>query len=223
MFFSGGHFLVCHWVNGKSTIHWSDAPDDQFEVTYQMWRSLDHEPPRRGYTLLAPDGRRFMGHRPLAPGDRRVGPNGHMFHDGRTFWWHTETGSEPRVRRIDPAADELGEPGLPDFLDPSLLDEDEHWVIESSSLAPLPEGVTASPLGTDGTLVGLRVARDRTTGRFRYRRIDGADGAIDLPPGSKGPWGLLDIPGAAHRLLLDGDDEVTARDPESGAPTGGWS
>ncbi|NUP43664.1 MAG: hypothetical protein HOY76_43245 [Streptomyces sp.] len=224
VFFSGGHFLVCHWVNGKSTIHWSDAPDDQFEVTYQMWRSLDHEPPRRGYTFLAPDGRRFMGHRPLAPGDRRVGPNGHMFHDGRTFWWHTETGSEPRVRRIDPAADELGEPGLPDFLDPSLLDEGEHWVIESSSLAPLPEGVTTSPLGTDGTLVGLRVARDRTTGRFRYRRIDGAegadgaDGAIDLPPRSKGPWGLLDIPGAARRLLLDGDDEVTARDPESGAP-----
>lgn len=224
VFFSGGHFLVCHWVNGVSTIHWSNAPDDQFSVTYPMWSSLYHEPPRRGYTFLAPDGRRFMGHRPLAPDDRRVGPNGHMFHDGRTFWWHTETGSEPRVRRIDAMAGELGEPGLPDFLDPSLLGEGEHWVIESSSLARLPDGVTTSPLGTDGTHVGLRVARDRSTGRFRYRRIDGADGAdgvdgvIDLPPGSKGPWGVLEIPGAARRLLLDGDQDVTARDPETGNP-----
>ncbi|MGY0061325.1 hypothetical protein ACWY4P_33105 [Streptomyces sp. LZ34] len=218
VFFSGGQFLVCHWVNGESTIYWSDAPDDQFAVSYPMWRSHYNEPPRRGYTFLAPDGRRFMGHRPLAPDDRRVGPNGHMFHDGRTFWWHTETGSEPRVRRIDLDAGELGEPGLPDFLDPSLLGEGEHWVVKSSSLAPLPDGVTASPLGTDGTHVGLRVARDRSTGRFRYHRIDGVDGVIDLPPGSKGPWGLLDIPGAAGRLLLEGDHEVTARDPETGAP-----
>ncbi|MFI0727517.1 hypothetical protein ACH4S9_00610 [Streptomyces sp. NPDC021225] len=36
--------------------------------------------------------------------------------------------------------------------------------------------VTTSPLGTDGTHVGLRVSRDRSTGRFRYQRIDGADG-----------------------------------------------
>ncbi|MEU0806290.1 hypothetical protein [Streptomyces sp. NPDC005970] len=66
-------------------------------------------------------------------------------------------------------------------------------------------------------------SRDRSTGRFRYQRIDGADGVdgvIDLPPGSKGPWGVLDIPGAARRLLLDGDQARVLALPHPPGPRG---
>ncbi|MEV0195660.1 hypothetical protein [Nonomuraea sp. NPDC050691] len=41
------------------------------------------------------NGRRFRRHQALGPGERRVSPDGHRFHDGRDFWWHpgTTTGS----------------------------------------------------------------------------------------------------------------------------------
>ncbi|WP_405798383.1 hypothetical protein [Streptomyces sp. NBC_01506] len=228
VFFSDGQFLVCHQVNGARTLYWSNSPQEIFTVPEPEYRTLYYERQQAGYTFVAPDGRRFTGHRPLAAGDRHVGPNGHMFHDGRTYWWHSDNEPGHGVRRLDPVTGDLGESSLPEFLDPSLLDEaaGEQWLVRASSLAPLPYGVTGSPLGSDGTRVGMRVSRDRT-GRFRYHRVDGVHGTIRPQPGASGPWGLLDLPGAPRGLLLDGDGEkggrsrdgeVTARDPETGEP-----
>ncbi|WP_148082251.1 hypothetical protein [Streptomyces botrytidirepellens] len=168
---------------------------------------------------MAPNGRRFMGHRVLGPREERVGPNGHMFHDGRDFWWHTGDGGEERVHRVDLVTGELADAGLPEFFDPSLLDEDERWDLESSSLALLPYGVKGSPLGSDGTRVGLRVARDSATGEVRYHRIDGVHGTLD-GAGPTAIWGLLDIPGSKKRLVLSGGvgmyRPVVARDADTG-------
>ncbi|WP_331767683.1 hypothetical protein [Embleya sp. NBC_00896] len=219
VYFSDGQFLVLHYVNGRQRHYWSDAPDEVFGVRPRMWDSLHYEPDRPGYTFMAPSGRRFMGHRVLGPREERVGPNGHMFHDGRDFWWHTGDGRESQVHRVDPATGELAEAGLPEFFDPSLLGEDERWDLESSSLAPLPYGVKGSPLGSDGTHVGLRVAEDRATGQVRYHRVDGVHGALD-GAGITAIWGLLDLPGAEKRLVLSGGvglySPVLARDAETG-------
>ncbi|MFI7641759.1 hypothetical protein [Nonomuraea sp. NPDC049400] len=219
VYFSGGQFLVLHYVNGRQRHYWSDAPHEIFVVRPGMWESLYYETARPGYTFMAPSGRRFMGHRVLGPQEKRVGPNGHMFHDGRDFWWHTGDGLESQVHLVDLATGELDEDDLPDFFDPSLLGEGERWDFESSSLAPLPYGVKGSPLGSDGTLVGLRVAKDTVTGQVRYHRIDGVHGVLD-GAGITAVWGLLDVPGAEKRLVLSGGvgryRPVLARDAETG-------
>ncbi|WP_326687477.1 hypothetical protein OIE63_10130 [Streptomyces sp. NBC_01795] len=221
VFFSEGEFLVFHDVNGTRTQYWSGAPHDILSERDLSWRWRYGERTRSGYTFMGPRARRFMGHRLLAVGDRRLAPDGHMFHDGRTFWWYTEVAAESQVRPIDVVTEELGEPGLPAFLDPSLLGEDEDWLVEHSSLAPVAGGTATSPLGTDGTHLGFRVARDRRTGEVHYHRIDGVHGTV--PPAYRGvvPWGLLDVPGSEGRLLLESGYHyhvysVTARDPRTG-------
>ncbi|MFF2187692.1 hypothetical protein [Streptomyces sp. NPDC058155] len=217
--FSDGQFLVLHYINGRQRHYWSDAPDETFDVRPGKWQSLHYEPARHGYTFMAPNGRRFMGHQVLGPREERVGPNGHMFHDGRDFWWHTTDGLDSRVHRVDLATGELADDGAPDFFDPALLGENERWDFESSSLAPLPYGVKESPLGSDGKRVGLRVAEDRVTGQVRYHRVDGVHGEFD-GAGATAIWGLLDLPGAEKRLVLSGGvgkyRPVVARDAETG-------
>lgn len=131
-----------------------------------------------------------MGHRPLAVGERRVGPDGHMPLDGRTFWWYGGPGADSRVRPVDLVTEELGEPGLPEFLDPSLLGEHEQWLIKHSSLAPVTPGTATSPLGTDGTRLGFRAAWDRDTGEVRYHRIDGVQETVPSTHRDVAPWGL---------------------------------
>ncbi|WP_405657579.1 hypothetical protein [Streptomyces sp. RK9] len=222
-YFSDGQFLVLHYVNGRQSHYWSDAPDELFDVRPGLWESLHHEPARPGYTFMAPSGRRFMGHRVLDPHEERVGPNGHMFHDGGDFWWLTEDAGEPQVRRIDLTTGDLAAPGaaLPDFFDPSHLGEHERWNFTSSSLAPLPYGVKESPLGSDGVRVGLRIAQDEVTGQVRYYRVDGVHGVLD-GSGSTAVWGLLDLPGTDRPLVLSGGvgryDPVVARDAKTGEP-----
>ncbi|NSC25453.1 hypothetical protein FM076_31600 [Streptomyces albus subsp. chlorinus] len=219
VYFSDGQFLVLHYVNGEQRHYWSDAPDETFTVRLGMWRSLHHEATQPGYTFMAPNGRRFMGHKVLGPREERVGPNGHMLHDGRDFWWLSRDGLESRVHRVDLATGELVAADPPEFFDPSLLAEGERWNFESSYLAPLPYGVQGSPLGSDGTRVGLRVAEDTATGRVRYHRVDGAHGVLD-GSGITAIWGLLDVPGTEKRLVLSHGighrHPVLARDAETG-------
>ncbi|MEO3848285.1 hypothetical protein ABGB09_11615 [Streptomyces sp. B8F3] len=225
--FSQGEFQVFHAVNQEQSLYWSGAPAEIHTERETSWKWRYGEKTRAGYTFLGPRARRFTGHRLLTVGERRVGPEGHMFHDGRTYWWYTGVDKESRVvRPVDLVTEELGEPDLPAFLDPSLLGENEGWLIEHSSLAPVAAGTATSPLGTDGRHLGFRVVYDRVTGQVRYHRVDGVEG-IALPmtgslPHARWssrppvPWGLMDVPGTDGRLLLDGGYDVTARDPETG-------
>ncbi|NUU20632.1 MAG: hypothetical protein HOV68_03810 [Streptomycetaceae bacterium] len=221
VYFSDGQFLVCHYINGQQTHYWSNTPDETFVVKPGMWKSFSYG--RRdphGYTFMAPNGRRFMGHKVLKTGTRQLGPQRHMFHDGQDFWWYETDGLRGTLHRINPANGTLGPAEHPDFLDPSLLNPGEEWDFTDSSLAKLPEGVTGSPLGSAGGYVGMRVARDRDTWSVRYERIDGVKGELD-GNGITAIWGLLDIPGAERPLVLSGGDRlydpVYARDPDTGA------
>lgn len=221
VYFSDGEFLVCHYINGQQTHYWSNTPDETFTVRPGIWKSYYYGGrATHGYTFLAPNGRRFMGHTVLKPRERRLGPHGHMFHDGQDFWWHTADGSDSELHRINQGTGKLDVADPPDFLDPSLLREGERWDFTSSYLAPLPHGVDGSPLGSNGTHVGLRVTEDRTTGRVRYERVDGVRGEFD-GSGVTAVWGLLDIPGADRPLVLSGGnrlyDPVLARDADTGA------
>ncbi|NUP53724.1 MAG: phage tail tape measure protein [Catenulispora sp.] len=221
VYFSGGQLLVFHVVNGTRTEYWSGAPQQIVTETNHTWRWWYAEEATTGYVFLGPGEQRFVGHRLLAVGDRLTDSDRHMFHDGRTFWCATGKGAGYRVRPVNVLTGELGEPDLPAFLDRSLLDADEQWLAEPSSLAPAAPGAAPSPLGTDGVHLGFRVAHNRRTGEVRYHRIDGVHGRVPTPSRRAATWGLLDMPGTDGRLLLDIGNRyhtrcVTARDPQTG-------
>lgn len=219
--FSGGQLLVFHSVNGIRTEYWSGAPGEVSSSQDSSWRWRFGEDAMSGYTFLGPGDQRFVGHRLLAVGGMLPGPDRHMLHDGRTFWCATGVGTALRMCPVNVLTGELGEPGLPEFLDPALLGADEQWLLTHSSLAPADRGTAPSPLGTDGVHVGFRVARDRRTGEVRYHRIDGLHGSVPAAARGVAPWGLLDMPASEGRLLLDSGYyhhvySVTARDPQTG-------
>ncbi|PZG41196.1 hypothetical protein C1I98_21645 [Spongiactinospora gelatinilytica] len=168
-----------------------------------------------GYAFLDASGARVTGRRALRPGEPRLADTPRLLCDGVTYWSQPEAW-RPELRELDPATGELGRASLPGFLERAPLPAGRAWAVEACTLAPLPEGVRRTPLGTDGTLVGFRVSRrtgDGASGHTEGRYvIEGVDGRRAEPRGRPGavPWGLIELPHAGRHGMgvLAGDTLV---------------
>ncbi|MEU7002153.1 hypothetical protein [Nonomuraea sp. NPDC046570] len=198
--YSGGAFRVI-WSEsyGDARMYWSSTPTEVIELTnWYHWHTLSGG---AGYDFLTPDGDRISGRKALHPGGHRSdhGETGRLFWDGGTFWIQPERWKN-ELRELDPATGQLGRTSLPAFLEDAPLPDGHRWVLDSCSLAPLPEGVRHTPLGTDGDRIGFRVS----LGDGDTYRIEGVDGSAAQVAGTR-PSALLHLPGTADPLVVAGE------------------
>ncbi|MFI6901498.1 hypothetical protein ACIBKY_09560 [Nonomuraea sp. NPDC050394] len=196
--YAGGAFRVAWGTNESRSFYWSSAPSEIHEK--DGWHYFHEHRAGLGYAFLTPSGGRVTGRKALHPGDRRpeLDETGRMFSDGATFWIQPDAW-RPVLRELDPAAGQLGRASLPAFLEDAPPPPGARWQLDGCSLAPLPEGLERTPLGTADGMIGFRV--HAAGGHYTYARADGRGGGAKL---TATPWGLLDLPGRAEPLLLTG-------------------
>ncbi|MDF5755874.1 hypothetical protein [Spongiactinospora sp. TRM90649] len=213
--YSAGAFLVVWDDDGRTARGYWSADDGARSGSGPVTRADGSLRPRagHGYAFLDAAGARVTGRRALTPGELRLADTPRLLCDGVTYWSQPEAW-RPELRELDPSSGALGRASLPGFLERAPLPEGHTWAVEACTLAPLPEGVRRTPLGTDGTLVGFRVSRNPAGGHL----IEGVDGRRAEVRGREGtaPWGLLDLPAADRWGVLAGDTLVWLIDPLDG-------
>jgi hypothetical protein len=219
--FAGGQLLVMWTTEGKVKGYWSGRPTEVIgfpsaaHVTYQhggeVWGS--------GISLELADGSRTYGGRAIHPGDTSIPGAAPTYSDGTTFWHlvRAERQGPGRLREYDPQNGQAGRVSLPSFFEDFVA---EQWQLQpaASSIMPCPEGMTATPLGSRGGVVGVRI-RTRVEGGKEINAVEGIDGRhFEGPVGAGDPQlgyahsfvvGLLQFPGdaaprplATHRMWM---------------------
>ncbi|RBQ20452.1 hypothetical protein DP939_11780 [Spongiactinospora rosea] len=211
--YSAGEFLVAWDDHRTARGHWTSGPSRTAPGPVTCVGGALRPRAGYGYAFLDASGARVTGRRALRPGDLRLADTPRLLCDGVTYWSQPEAW-RPELRELDPATGELGRASLPGFLERAPLPPGRAWAVEACTLAPLPEGVRRTPLGTDGTLVGFRVSKGTDTeGRYV---IEGVDGRRAEPRGRAGavPWGLIELPHAGRHGVgvLAGDTLVWLAD-----------
>ncbi|MFF5706407.1 hypothetical protein ACFY7H_28570 [Streptomyces sp. NPDC012794] len=230
----GASALTVHYVGGRFLVAWTDKPKGTFgELAF--WTDRPHEvfePEQKlglrryggmiqgglGYHFETPDGGgRHEGGSVLRPGGREgIGSYDFQMTDGRHYW---STGGLGRRRealtRVDP---HTGEPrpdtAPPDFHARAELPAGtERFEDSCQTLAVLPAGAPASPLGQDGRLTGFRVL-NRTPypgpspTEFLLEGVDGRRAAYrSRRPGRK-PWAVLRMPRGGEDAVLVGQESI---------------
>ena len=190
----------CYFVGGQLRVmlrgpqyerfsYWSRTPTELLPGSGYWGRE-----PRPGVELS--DGSLMAGGRALtaadtvdAPGDRID-----LVCDGTTFWvWQFESGKQVLVE-VDPRTGKRGRRSWPSFFTQGL-NEGEGVSRQGSALLPVPPEVTASPLGVQGGLSGVR---------WRAGKAERIDGLTVPSPESVGalaslPGGAVLIVSASHR------------------------
>ncbi|GAA5052079.1 hypothetical protein HNP84_001577 [Thermocatellispora tengchongensis] len=213
--YSAGAFLVV-WHDGHGRRgYWSTEPDAVRTVAGRGWSVYPNA--GHGFAFLAEDGARVTGRTLLRPGDMRVEDTPRLLCEGGAYWAQPEVW-RAELRELDPRTGDLGPPAAPPFLAAAALPEGHEWAVEACTLAPLPEGVRESPLGTDGARLGARVSTDGHGG-YRVESVDGRAAALRIERGLA-PWGLLALPGAGAPMVVAGESIVWLLDPADGA--GHW-
>ncbi|MFE2411402.1 hypothetical protein ACFXDE_23945 [Kitasatospora sp. NPDC059408] len=219
--YAGGSFLIS-WTLKPSPYHcdtavWADRPDTPFtpgEVRglVPYGGSLDGA---YGFQFETADGTgRHSGGHVLRPGDTHgIDGDELQLGDGTRIWTNAVFGDRP-WRPVDPATGEpRGETPLPAFpgrpADPARPAETGMTVShEDLQLAPLPDTLTTSPLGSRDGLVGTRVLyrtrhRDHAPDHFLLESVDGRTARFDIDRPGQTPWGLWAPPeGAAEDVVL---------------------
>ncbi|MFI8103883.1 hypothetical protein [Streptomyces sp. NPDC086023] len=220
----GGSFLVSWSVAPNpyscDTAVWADRPDEPFTPDEQgglvaFGGSLDGA---YGFQFETADGGgRHGGHRVLRPGGREgIDRDELQLGDGRRIWTNAVFGRRP-WQVVDPVTGEPGESEpLPDFPgrapapDPAAdpCEADMTLAGEALQLAPLPAGLTSSPLGSRDGLVGTRVLfrtrhRHHAPDHYLLESVDGRTARFDIDRQGQEPWGLWAPPeGAAQDVVL---------------------
>lgn len=220
----GGSFLVS-WTLKPSpfscdTAVWADRPEEPFTPEQQgglvpFGGSLDGA---YGFQFETADGGgRHGGLRATRPGGTEgIDREELQLGDGTRIWTNGVYGRRP-WETVDPVTGEpQGATPLPDFpgrpasTDPALEppEADKTLAREALHLAPLPAGMTDSPLGSRDGLVGTRVLfrtryRDNAPDHYLLESIDGRKARFDIDRPGQEPWGLMAAPeGAVEDVVL---------------------
>lgn len=225
----GGSFLVSWTVKQNphlcDTAFWADRPDASFTPDEQGGLVPFGGVLEGAYGFqfeTADGGGRHGGRRALRPGGTE-GIDGYELQlgDGSRIWTNGVYDGRP-WEVADPVTGEpIGGAGLPDFpgrtagTDPAAEPSEAGMALAPGALhlAPLPAGLTDSPLGSRDGLVGTRVLfrtphRDPAPGHYLVRSIDGRTARFDVDrPGQK-PWALWAPPEGATEDVVLADAET---------------
>lgn len=197
--FVDGELLVA-WTgqNGRWRGYWSARPDDEFELT----GAPDESPwliDISRVSLPVPDGGRSTGRRRLRAGDTTLPRRRAVWGDGIGYWVLEGDGA---WTEFDPVTGARGRASLPPWLAASTRQCELPLETAECQVLPLQPGQDATPLGTDGSLVGRWVRREAD--RVVLGTPDGRVVRLpaDLGHGPVLPIGLLRLPGDAELLLV---------------------
>ncbi|MFI7357866.1 hypothetical protein ACIBTP_28580 [Streptomyces avidinii] len=220
----GGSFLVSWTLKPNpyfcDTAVWADRPGDPFEPAevgglVPFGGSLDGA---YGFQFETADGGgRHGGLRVLRPGGTEgIDSDELLIGDGSRIWTNAVFGRQP-WEVVDPVTGERrGAVALPDFPgrpasdDPGTEPSEVGMSLatEALQLAPLPAGLSDSPLGSRDGLVGTRVLfrtrhRDHAPDHFLVESVDGRTARFDIDRAGQEPWGLWAAPeGAVEDVVL---------------------
>lgn len=227
----GGSFLVS-WTLKPNPYHcdtafWADRPDEVFTPEddgglVPFGGSLDGA---YGFQFESADGGgRHAGLRVTRPGDTEgIDREELQLGDGSRIWTNAVYGrgweAVDRVTGVRTGAAPLPDfPGRAASPDPSARPTEADLTLarEALQLAPLPTGMTDSPLGSRDGLVGTRILfrtryRDNAPDHYLLESVDGRTARFDIDRPGQEPWGLWAPPEGA------GEDVVLA---EAKTPTG---
>lgn len=218
--YAGGRFLVSRQAPEGTGVtwsaFWSGSPQDVFTPvdTFGLRPYGGLVRGGFGYQFESADGTgRHDGERILRPGDREgIGGVDLQMSDGRDVW--SAEVFRGTWTRCDPVTGERGTDRTPPrFHQDVEVPPGRAEFRGNHTLASLPQGAPASPLGQDGRLVGCRVLHrtpyagpsptdfllesvDGRTARYRSRR-----------PGRR-PWGVLRLPEGGEDAVLAGEETV---------------
>ncbi|WP_234315142.1 hypothetical protein [Streptomyces globisporus] len=220
----GGSFLVSWTVKPDpyfcDTAYWADRPEAPFTPDEQgglvpFGGKLDGA---YGFQFETADGGgRHGGLRALRPGGTEgIDGNELQLGDGSRIWTNGVYGRRP-WELVEPVtgeprggADVPDFPGRPASADPATEPSEEGMALaaEALHLAPLPAGLTDSPLGSRDGLVGTRILfrtphRDPAPDRYLVQSIDGRTARFAVDRQGQKPWALWAPPeGAAEDVVL---------------------
>ncbi|MFJ5116596.1 hypothetical protein [Kitasatospora sp. NPDC088548] len=207
--YADGELLVAWYREGKQHAYWSGRPTEIFalggETIVRYYGSGDTP----GVPSLAlPGGGRTSGERPLHAGDTRVPAEHRVIGDGTGHWTLRSGRNGSAFTEFDPATGTLGRAAEP----PRIAATAAAGRLQPgfTRLLPLQPGLEATPLGTDGTVLGS------------WARVDGArvttvtaDGQTLVLTGQgkhaqRYPVGRLGLPGAAHPMITESRGGILA-------------
>ncbi|WP_405704798.1 hypothetical protein [Streptomyces sp. NBC_00069] len=220
----GGSFLVSWTVKPSpyycDTAVWADRPTqpftpDELGGLVPFGGSLDGA---YGFQFETADGGgRHGGRRVLRPGGTEgIDRDELQLGDGARIWTNAVFGRRP-WEPVDPVTGEpQGALALPDFpgrpasTDPAAEPSESGMTLaaEALQLAPLPAGLTGSPLGSRDGLVGTRVLfrtrhRHHAPDHFLVESVDGRTARFDIDRQGQEPWALWAPPeGAVEDVVL---------------------
>ncbi len=229
--FAGGQFLVSWTTDPQSPFathaFWTGSPEEVFqpEQPRGLRPYLSSIQGGLGYQFESADGAgRHDGQGVLRPGGREgIRHHDYQMGDGAGIWSSEVFASGDDWARVDPVTGARGaEPTLPEFHRTAEVPSGMALFRDQLTLAALPEGAPASPLGQDGTLTGCRVLyRTPYAGPsptdFLLEGIDGRRARYRSGRPGRRPWGIVRMPQGGEDAVLAGEAAIRCHAAEDGS------
>ncbi|MGW6983021.1 hypothetical protein ACWGE1_26905 [Streptomyces sp. NPDC054932] len=226
--------FAVHYVGGSFLVSWTLKPNPYYCDT-AVWAERPAEPfaPEQvgglvpfggslegayGFQFESADGGgRHSGLRVLRPGGTGgIDSEELLLGDGSRIWTNDVYGRQPWEVVDAVTGERRGAVPLPDFpgrapsADPAAEPSETGMSLASEALqlAPLPAGLSGSPLGSRDGLVGTRVLfrtrhRDHAPDHYLVESVDGRTARFDIDRPGQEPWGLWAAPeGAVEDVVL---------------------
>ncbi|MFC8449893.1 hypothetical protein [Kitasatospora sp. NPDC057223] len=196
-----GELLVVWYHDGKQRAYWSSRPAEVFHLEGEWisgyYSSNGDVAPA---SVPLPGGGRATGARALHPGDTRLPVERRVFSDGTGYWTVRHSAGRAVLTEYDPAGGATGRDSVP----PLFAASEAAGELQPgrSRLLPLQPGLEATPLGTDGRVLGGWVRS--TAGTVTTTGPDGRTAGLARPGQeiSRHPVGRLELPADGTPLLV---------------------
>ncbi|MEU9254631.1 hypothetical protein AB0D66_22615 [Streptomyces sp. NPDC048270] len=229
--FAGGQFLVGWTTDPESPFathaHWTGSPDEVFRPEHArgLRPYLNSIQGGLGYQFESADGRgRHDGEGVLRPGGREgIRHHDQQMGDGAGIWSSEVFASGDDWARVDPVTGvRAAGPTLPEWHRTAEVPPGTALFRDQLTLAALPEGAPASPLGQDGRLTGCRVLyRTPYAGPsptdFLLEGIDGRRARYRSRRPGRRPWGIVRMPQGGEDAVLAGEAAIRCHAAEDGS------